>query len=57
MSLETHLQELRKKHEALDIQIAEEEKLPGMDHLQIQDLKKQKLRLKEEIARSMREYN
>lgn len=52
MSLETHLQELVKKHEALDARITEEERHPGADHLIIQDLKKQKLKLKEEISRS-----
>jgi hypothetical protein len=51
MSLESHLQELRKKHEALSILVEEAQKSPGMDALQIAEMKKQKLRLKEEIYR------
>ncbi len=51
MSLESHLQELRKKHEALSTLVEEAQKSPGMDALEIAEMKKQKLRLKEEIYR------
>jgi len=51
MSLGSHLQELRKKHEHLSEVVAEAQRSPGFDDLAIADMKKQKLRLKEEIAR------
>ncbi|MBC6437064.1 MAG: DUF465 domain-containing protein [Rhodobacteraceae bacterium] len=51
MSLDAHLQELRKKHEILSRKIEEAQRSPSTDELAIRDLKKQKLRLKEEISR------
>ena len=51
MSLSAHIQELRKKHESLSERVEEAQRNPGMDELAIRDLKKQKLRLKEEISR------
>ena len=51
MSLGAHLQELRKKHESLSERVEEAQRSPGVDELAIRDLKKQKLRLKEEISR------
>ena len=51
MTLSSHLQELRKKHESLSEQVELLQKSPGFDDLQITELKKQKLRLKEEIQR------
>lgn len=51
MSLESHLSELQKKHEALDALIADEQRQPGSDDLEIRALKKRKLKLKEEIER------
>jgi hypothetical protein len=51
MSLTSHLQELRRKHEALSIEVEEAQRHPGADALHIADLKKQKLKLKEEIHR------
>ena len=51
MSLESHLNELARKHRALDTQIAEEERHPGARDLEIKALKKQKLRIKEELER------
>jgi hypothetical protein len=51
MTLSSHLQELRKKHQSLSETIEEAERSPGVDHLAVADLKKQKLRIKEEIAR------
>ncbi|NPU06571.1 YdcH family protein [Roseobacter sp. HKCCD6490] len=51
MSLGAHLQELRKKHENLSERVEEAQRSPGVDELTIRDLKKQKLRLKEEISR------
>lgn len=51
MSLSSHLTELRRKHQNLSARIEEEQRSPGSDDLSIAALKKEKLRLKEEIAR------
>ena len=51
MSLTSHLQELRKKHEALSQMVERAQRTPSVDGLHIADLKKQKLKLKEEITR------
>lgn len=51
MSMTSHLQELRKKHQHLSEAVEEAERSPATDHLAIADMKKQKLRIKEEIAR------
>ncbi|MEL6317101.1 MAG: DUF465 domain-containing protein [Pseudomonadota bacterium] len=51
MSLNAHLEELQKKHKALDAKIAEETRQPAFDETEVRSLKKQKLRLKDEIER------
>lgn len=51
MGLESHLQELSDKHHKLDELIHEEQLRPHPDDLMIVELKKRKLRLKEEIER------
>ncbi|MDV7270495.1 DUF465 domain-containing protein [Thioclava sp. A2] len=51
MSLGSHITELRKKHQVLSDQVERAARSPGVDDLAIADLKKQKLRIKEEIAR------
>ena len=51
MSIQSHLQELRKKHEALSAQVEAAQRSPGVSDLEITALKKQKLQLKEEITR------
>jgi hypothetical protein len=51
MTIASHLAELRKKHETLSEMVELAQRSPGTDDLQIADLKKQKLRIKEEIAR------
>ncbi|SNR34643.1 YdcH family protein [Puniceibacterium sediminis] len=51
MSLSSHLQELRKKHQTLSDAVEAAHRSPGVDDLKIANLKKQKLRLKEEITR------
>ena len=51
MSLSSHLEELRKKHQNLSDAVEEALKSPSSDDLQIAQLKKQKLQLKEEITR------
>jgi len=51
MTVASHLQELRKKHEHLSGVVEREQRAPGSDGVKIAELKKQKLRLKEEITR------
>ncbi len=51
MSLTSHLSELRRKHELLSEKVAAAQRAPGIDDLAIAEMKKQKLRLKEEISR------
>jgi hypothetical protein len=51
MRLESHIQELSDKHHKLDEQIHDELHRPLPDDLMISELKKRKLRLKEEIER------
>lgn len=47
----SHLSELRKKHQALSVEIEEEQKRLSSDDLAIRQLKLKKLHLKEEIER------
>jgi len=51
MALDAHLSELSEKHRALDRKIEEELARPTTDDLMIAELKRQKLRLKDEIER------
>ncbi len=51
MSVTSHLQELRRKHEALSVMVEAEQRAPGSSDLRIAELKKQKLKLKEEMSR------
>ncbi|MGF1553728.1 MAG: YdcH family protein [Paracoccaceae bacterium] len=51
MSLDQHVHELRRKHEALSRRIETELRHPGSDDLAIAELKRRKLHLKDEIAR------
>ena len=51
MSVSSHLDQLRQKHEALKVRIREEERRPGVDHLEITALKREKLHIKEQIER------
>jgi len=54
MSMSAHLQELRRKHQVLEHEVEAAQRQPATDDLTIADLKKQKLRLKEEITRLSR---
>ena len=51
MSLSSHLVELRKKHAMLEQKIEEERRNPASSDLRIAEMKRQKLRLKDEIVR------
>jgi len=51
MNLGSHLQELRRKHQALSTQVEEAQRAPAVDDLHIAELKREKLRLKDQIER------
>jgi hypothetical protein len=51
MSIGSHVQELKKKHQTLSSAVEQAHRTPSSNTLKIMDLKKQKLRLKEEILR------
>lgn len=51
MSIETHLDSLAKKREALKTQIAEEAARPSPDFVLVTNWKKENLALKEEMQR------
>ena len=51
MSLNSHLQELKRKHNSLSAEVEEAQRAPGTDDMTIADMKKRKLKLKEEIER------
>jgi hypothetical protein len=55
MALESHLAELEKRHEALEQEIAEALTHPSIDDLQIAELKRKKLHVKDEITRLKQE--
>jgi hypothetical protein len=57
MGLESHIQELTDRHHKLDNQIQEEQHRPHPDDIVLAELKKKKLRLKEEIERLRLEIN
>jgi len=48
----SHMNALQTKHAGLDAQLRDEQARPVPDAAMVQAIKKQKLRLKEEIARS-----
>ena len=51
MSIDAHLVELTDKHHTLEAEIEQEMERPLADTLKITELKRQKLRIKEEIER------
>lgn len=51
MSVSSHLDELRRKHAVLEQKIETEIRSPGSDDLHITEMKREKLRLKDEISR------
>jgi len=54
MSVASHLQELRRKHDSLSNSVVWEQRQPAADTVKVVEMKKQKLRLKEEINRLAR---
>jgi len=51
MTISSHVEVLRKKHQALSDMVDVAQRRPATDDLHVKALKKQKLHLKEEIAR------
>ena len=51
MTVASHIAELKKKHESLSSKVEQAQRAPAVDGMHIADLKKQKLKLKEEIGR------
>ena len=51
MAIESHLAELEKRHEALKQEIYDAFTHPSIDDLQLVELKRKKLQVKDEIAR------
>jgi len=51
MSVTAHLEELKRKHQTLSDQVEVAARSPGSDHIEVATMKKQKLKLKEEITR------
>ena len=51
MSVTSHIQELKRKHAALSEAVENAQRMPAIDTLHLTDLKRQKLRIKEEIER------
>ncbi len=51
MSVQQHLESLAEKHRKLEDQILEATARPGFDGLKLKELKRRKLKLKEEMAR------
>jgi hypothetical protein len=55
MTVQAHLAELERRHQALDDEIAEASAHSSSDDLKIAELKRQKLHLKDEIERRQHE--
>jgi hypothetical protein len=51
MSIQSHLTELERKHQALEREIEAERIHPSSDSLRLGELKRRKLSLKDEIAK------
>ena len=50
MSIQTHLAELERRHQALEQEIYKSQKYPSCDDLKIAELKRRKLLVKDKIA-------
>ena len=51
MTVASHIAELKRKHDHLSTAVEQAQRAPATDDLQIADMKKQKLRIKEQISR------
>lgn len=51
MALENRIESLKKRHEEIEAQLHQEESRPAKDDAKIQQLKQEKLKLKDEITK------
>ena len=51
MNLNSHLEELKRKHTNLSHAVETAQRAPGSNDLEVASMKKKKLRIKEEISR------
>ncbi|WP_163848979.1 YdcH family protein [Pseudooceanicola aestuarii] len=51
MSLSSHLEELKKKHQSLSTAVESAQRSPSTSDAEIREMKKQKLQIKEKIVR------
>lgn len=51
MTVASHVSELQKKHQALSEAVEAAQRRPGFDDMEITRMKREKMRLKEEISR------
>jgi hypothetical protein len=51
MTMESHLAELERRHQMLEKELEEAMTHPGTDSLELRELKRKKLHVKDEIAR------
>ncbi|TKW67283.1 MAG: DUF465 domain-containing protein [Paracoccus denitrificans] len=51
MTVDAHIERLREKHEKISQAVEQAQRAPGATDFEIAEMKKEKLRLKEEIAR------
>jgi hypothetical protein len=51
MAVENHISELSQRHRVLDLKIEKEQSRPLIDDVKVAELKRQKLKLKDEINR------
>ena len=57
MSIQSHLAELERKHQALETELADAQAHPSVDDTTIAELKRRKLQVKDEIARLKQDQN
>ncbi|HVY02723.1 MAG TPA: DUF465 domain-containing protein, partial [Caulobacterales bacterium] len=50
MALDSHIRELDARHRTLDMEISAEAKRPSTDTIRLTEMKRQRLKIKEEIA-------
>ncbi|MEI6098855.1 MAG: DUF465 domain-containing protein [Alphaproteobacteria bacterium] len=51
MTVASHIAELKRKHQHLSSAVEQAQRAPAADDLEIAEMKKQKLRIKEQISR------
>ena len=55
MTIQSHLQELERRHKIMDAEIADAVRRPSSDGVELQAMKRRKLGLKDEIERLRRQ--